>query len=113
MFSNFQNRRSFGAKSTKSTSSKRAITACFLKPTISSSLKRRQLALLNGEEEVVSLTETIGKSSWVSRKSPAASKIPTKTLSKSPIKVVSRFKESFISKKASPAIKTKPLFPLK
>lgn len=110
-FSSVPNRRSFGNKSTKSTSSKRAITACFLKPTISSSLKRRQLLGLNWDDEVISLTETIGKSSWVSKKSPATNKLPIKPLVKSPIKAVSRFRDSFIPKKTSPAIKPKPASP--
>lgn len=110
-YSSFQNRRSFGNKSTKSTSSKRAITACFLKPTISSSLKRRQLSGLNGDDDVVSLTETIGKSSWVSKKSPALSKGPIKPLVKSPIKAVSRFRDSYLPKKFTAANKSKPASP--
>jgi len=105
------NRRSFGNKSTKSTSSKRAVSRCFWMPTISSQLKIRQQSLLKGEDgEVESLTDTVGKTSTVSRyKSPAASKV----IPKSPMKPVSRFKENVLAKRASPAIKPRIQKPVK
>lgn len=103
MSSTVPNRRSFGNRSTKSTSSKRAVSRCFWMPTISSQLKIRQAGMLKGEEgEVESLTDTVGKTSTISRrKSPA----PSKVVAKSPIKPVSRFKENILAKRASPAIK--------
>jgi hypothetical protein len=99
------NRKSFGNKSNKSNkswSSKRGptVSSRFLKPTISSTLKKRELNMMKGDDENKSLTETVGKTSTLSKhKSPALSKF----LSKSPLKPISKF----INRRMSPAVKPK------
>lgn len=96
------NRKSFGSKSNKSTTSRKGpvVSSRFLKPTISSTLKKRELNLMKGDDESKSLTETIGKTSTISRnRSPA----PIKYLAKSPMKLTPKF----VSKRESPAIKPK------
>lgn len=97
------NRKSFGNKSNKSTGSRKAtsVNRCFWKPTISSQLKRRQMGLLTGDEENESLTDTIGKTSTISKKkSPAVKKMPVK----SPLKPTSKFNSSMYTKRQSPII---------
>lgn len=94
------NRKSFGSKSNKSTTSRKGpvVSSRFLKPTISSTLKKRELNLMKGDDESKSLTETIGKTSTISRnRSPA----PIKFLAKSPMKLTPKF----TNKRESPAIK--------
>jgi hypothetical protein len=98
------NRKSFGTKSNKSNGSKKMnlTPRCFWKPTISSTLKRRQISAMNGDEENESLTDTIGKTSTMSkRKSPAIKRPPMK----SPAKFISKWKENITAKVPSPAIR--------
>jgi len=107
MSSVISGRKSIGNRSNrsiKSGSSRRGlnVSSRFWKPTISSSLKKRELGILKKIEENENLTEKVeNKSATSKRKSPA----PNKFLPKSPMKLKLRLSNKF----PSPAIKLKTL----
>ena len=107
MSSVISGRKSFGSRSNKSVSSKRApkVSSRFWKPTISSILKKRELGLIKEDEENENLTES-GKTtrSIPSGKSPKARKM----IYKSPAKSVSRLSNKFPSPAGKPRVPKAP-----
>lgn len=107
MSSVYSGRKSIGNRSNKSGSSKRGpkVSSRFWKPTISSSLKKREFGAWKENEENENLTETTPKADKLKKgKSPR----PIKFLYKSPMKSASRLSNKFPSPATKPRVPKAP-----